>query len=210
MGGRVRISVSLLAVLLALIVGSLPAAAETYAVSAYPYSVTKTLGATEEFDSHEITAGVGKEISYTARATGGGCILVLLILGHNVNADSTYLIAYSKETCVTSFSKSYVVPSGGGPDFSIAITTELEGSVAYQLDINVGTPSPWGAVAGIVVFIVIIAAIAGISTMVRRRKRAAPLPMSYPPPYIPGSTEMPPPAPPASPPMQPGPPPPPG
>ena len=135
--------------------------------------------------------------------------MVFLVLGHNMNLDSTYLIAYSQETCVTSFSKSYVVPSGGGPDFSIAITTELEGAVAYQLDINVGSPSAWGAVAGFAVFIVIIAAIAGLFMIARRRKRATQLPTSYPPPYIPGPME-PPSEPPASPPSQPGPPPPPG
>ena len=42
MGGRLRIPVSLLAAVSVLVIGAVPAAAQTYTVSSYPYSVART------------------------------------------------------------------------------------------------------------------------------------------------------------------------
>ena len=188
-----------------------PAAAQTHTVASSPYSVTTTLAAGDEFDSHELRASPGKEVSYTVTATGS-CIVVLLGLGHNFDFNtSLYLPRYSQETCVESFSKAYKVPSGGGPDFSIVVTTELQGDVAYKIDITIGEPSPLGLIAGIGAFAALIGVGAAISVAMRRRRRAAApppaypaqSPSSYPPPYAPPMPNVPPPQRP----MEPGPPP---
>jgi hypothetical protein len=205
MGRGFRLVVSLIAVAVGFVLAPVPAAAnDTYLASPFPYSRDATIGALEEFDSHEFTAVAGKEIVFSARTTGGGCIIVIFGLGHNWDFNtSLYLPRYSQDTCVTSFSKSYTVPSGGGPDFSIVITSEIIHDVNYHVDINVANPSPWGAVVGIVVFIILAVVIGGIATVVRRRRRAAPPPLMFPPPYIPGPpTQFPPPVP-AQPPTEP-------
>ena len=183
----------------------MPAAAnDTYVAPSYPYSTEATIGAYEEFDWHEITAVAGNEITFSARTTGGGCIIVILGLGHNWDFNtSLYLPRYSQDSCVTSFSKAYTVPPGGGPDFSIVITSEIIQDVAYHVEINVANPSPWGAVAGILVFIILAVIVGVIAAVVRRRKRAAPPPVMYPPMYTPGApTQYPPPGP-AQPPTEP-------
>src|SRR3990172_10367537 len=125
---RVVVALGLIAISGLLLLGFFPAAAQTYRVTSYPHSVDRTLNAATEFDSYEVTAAVGREISYSARATDGGCILLLFVLEHNAHQNSIYLVAYSQETCVESVSRSYRVPTGGGPDFSIVITSELAGT----------------------------------------------------------------------------------
>jgi len=188
MGGGARLLVGLFAAAVGFVLASVPAAAnDTYRASSYPYAADAIIGAYEEFDSHEITAVAGKEITFTARTTAGDCIIVILALGHDWNYDTSfYLPRYSQETCVSSFSNSYRVPSGGGPDFSIVITSEIIQDVEYHIDINVANPSPWGAVVGILVLVIIAAIIGVIAIVVRRRKKAAPPPVMYPPPYMPG------------------------
>jgi len=210
MGGYLRVGVGLLATVLSIVAVVGPAAAQTYAVTGDSYSVTKTLPLAEDFDSHELVAGVGKVISYSVQTVGGGCVMLILTLGHNVNDQSYYLPAYSQETCVTSYSKSYTVPSGGGPDFSIVILTEIAADVTYKLDITMSQSNPaLGLLGGILILVVIGAIIGGISYALRRRKAARAPPPYVPPPY---PTEYPPQAPaqpPIEPPMQPGAPPPP-
>lgn len=187
MGGSLRVGVGLLAVALGFFAAVGPTSAQTYTVGSSPYSSTTTLLSSEMFDSHELTAPSGRQVSYSAQVTAGGCILLLFTLGHNVNDQSQYLVAYSQETCVPSFSESYTVPSGGGPLFSIVITTEIAGDVAYKLDITTSTPNPvFGILAGILVLVVFGAIIGGIAYAIRRRKRAAPPPIPQYPAYAPG------------------------
>jgi len=182
MGGFLRAGVGLLAIAFSVFgfVGS--AAAQTYTVTGNTYSVNPTLASSDAWDSHELVAPVGKNVAFTARTTGSGCILVIFALGHAFDENSYYLPAYSQETWVSSFSDSYTVPSGGGPDFSLVITTEVLVDVPYHLDITITTPNPIvNALIGIGVLVVIIAVVAGISMAMRKRRRArAPYPQAPP------------------------------
>ena len=206
MGGRLVVAAAVFGIAVGLLSGAHPVLAQTYGVSSYPYSQDRTLPAATEFDSYEITATVGREIRYSVRATDGGCILVLLILGHNANENSLYLIAYSQETCVESFSRTYRVPTGGGPEFSIVVTSELQGTVQYHVEIDVGEPRSLGPAAagiGILVLAVVGAIVAGVVYSIKRRKARTPPAVPYPPPYM----TYPPPPPPLPHPAAPGPPP---
>ena len=198
-------SLCLAALLVALLAP--PAAASDYVVNANPYNVTNTLSETALWDAYELTAGNGQQVTYTFTVTTpGACAMLLFVQGHTVTTESQLHVAYSQESCVSSFTKTFPVASSDGTEFSIAILTTYSGPVTYNLNVNVAAPGLPPIVIWIVVGALAGAAIGAVGYMIRKRRRPSmpPTPLPYPGTWAPPAPPTPPQVPPESPPMPPG------
>lgn len=169
-----------------------PAVADTYTVNMNPFTESHELYYWEVYDSFELTAGTGDSIKYSV-SSQIGCVYLLLVQGHNANAQSSMYTDYSwTDTCTQSFTKTFVVPSGEGTEFSIVIINpSTVNDVLYTMNIQV-TQAPAGfPIWLILVIVVAIAAvvIVVVLLMLRSRKQRAATVMQSPPPY-PGQQPM--------------------
>lgn len=175
------------------------AAATTYTVTANPYSRSDTISIQELWDAYELTAANGARVTYSVTASGGGCVMLLFAKGHGITMSSTYYVAYSQESCVSSYSTTFPVGSNDGTDFTVIIATTSSMDVPYTVNVNVQSP---GALDTALIILVVVAVIGGpviVGLLLRRRKAArTPPPMVMPPAY-----QTPYPMPPGYPPQQP-------
>jgi hypothetical protein len=101
-----------------------------------------------------------------------------------------YLVSYSQDNCVGSYSNSFSVGSSDGTDFTITITTTDDYDMNYTLNIEKMTASipDWFCPLFVVIILIGIVAIVVISVRNRKRKAAMqPVQPTPQPPYIPPS-----------------------
>jgi len=211
---RYLLVVSTLVVLIAMLAP--PAAATVYAVTTNPFTASHSLSSSTEFDSYELVAANGEQVTYTFAVTSG-CAGLYFYQGHNVDiSTSLYYIAWSttEGACVMSYSDMFPVEASDGTEFSVVVYNENSQNVQYTLAITIA-PAPaiptWviGAVIGVIIIVVIIVVV--VIVMARRKKPAPTMPTAPPPyqqPAYPGAPPPPPPYP-QQPPQQPPPAPPP-
>jgi len=157
-----------------LLIGSTPASATVYSVDSSDYTRTVILSNASIMDNFELTAKSGEHIKYSVSVnTPGGCALLFFSKGHDITMQSQYLVAYSQENCVQSYSNEFPVSSDDGTDFTVTISTSYPDDLDYTVTIKTFAPAIPDWLVGVLVFIVIIVIVAVIGAVVRGRKRKA-------------------------------------
>jgi hypothetical protein len=157
-----------------LIICSAPASAMVYNVDSSDYTRTVTINSSALMDNFEITAKSGQHIKYTVDVvTSGGCAQLFFSMGHNINMQSQYLVAYSQENCVQTFTKEYPVASGSGTDFTVTIATSYPDDMVYTMTIKTFSPAIPDWLIPVLVFVLIFVVVAVIAAVMRSRKRKA-------------------------------------
>lgn len=165
-----------------LLISSTSVSATVYNVDSTDYSKSTTLQYTSIMDNYELTAKSGEHVKYSVKAdTPGSCAMLLFSKGHNIGMTSQYLIAYSQENCVQSYSNEFPVGSNDGTDFTVTITTDDTFNVNYTVTIKVFAPMIPDWLVGFLVFIIIIVVVAVIGAVIRGRRRKAAQPPMMPP-----------------------------
>ncbi len=184
-----------LGVLLAVAVS--PASATDYTVTGTSYTNTGTLEALELWDTYEMIAAGGKRVSYTVTAdrtnATGACVMLLWAKGHNVTGSSEYLVPYSQEDCVASFSSGYTIGSGETDRWTIVLLTDRTYDVDYTLTVKIENAFD-PTILGIIIIVALVGVFIGIRVALRRRRQRMA------PPAAPPMPPMPPMEPPQSPP----------
>jgi flagellar biosynthesis/type III secretory pathway M-ring protein FliF/YscJ len=180
-----------------LLICSTSASATVYNVNSSDYTRTVTLSNASTMDNFELTAKSGEHIKYSVSVvTSNGCAQLFFSKGHNINMQSEYLVAYSQENCVQSFSKEFPVGSSDGTDFTVTISTSFPDDMDYTVTIKTFAPAIPDWLVGFLVIIVIIVIVAVIGAVIRgRRKKAAQaqmMPQWQPPQQPPFPPEQPP------------------
>ena len=183
-----------LAIVALVAISTAPAATATnYVVSANPYTARATLLNSETWDTHELVAQNGQNVAYTMTVnTTGACLSLLFVKGHNASLSSQYYVSYSEENCVQTYSKSFPVGSSDGTQFTVLLATSYNGDVDYTVSISVTSPAIPSWLVGLLVVIAIIAVLAIVGALIRRRRKPAMMPPMAPPPYVGPGAQMPP------------------
>jgi len=189
--------VGLLVLGMLLAVAVSPASATDYTVTGTSYTNTGTLEALELWDTYELTAGGGKRVSYTVAAdrtnATGACVMLLWAKGHDVTGSSEYLVTYSQEDCVASFSSGYTIGSGDPSQWTVVVLSDRTYDVDYTLTVKIENAFD-PTILGIIIIVVVVVAVIGIRIALRRRRQRMA------PPAAPPMPPMPPMEPPQSPP----------
>jgi len=167
-----------------------PVAAENFDVGTTTYTKTATVGASDPFDTHELTAQNGQHVKYSMTTTGG-CAELYFVKGHSVSPASQYYITYSQESCVSTYSNDFPVESSDGTTFTVMIYRIASPDASYTLTIETYTPAVPSWVWGLLIFILVLVVPGIIGMVIRSRRRAKAAQPAMPPPEMP-----PPPAPP--------------
>ena len=160
---------------------AVPASARTYSATSYPYRIDATLTSTL-WDEHEGVAAKGQEVSFSVRATRGGCIEVYFVPYHGTGIDFYYLTRHSQEECDEYFSSMYTTGESN-ITFTIVIDSTATG-VDYHLEIDVQDSNPWMIPIAATFFCGFPILVAAIVVVVRdrRKRRAQKQPVPPPPP----------------------------
>ena len=177
------------------------ASASIYSVDSTDYWKIETLTPFARADRYELNATSGVRIRYAVTAdTAGSCVQLYFSQGHDLPPVFQYLVQYSQEDCVQSFTDDFTVSSDDGTEFTITISTTYDYDMNYTVNVNVSKGisdliiPDWlcPLLALIVVLIVVMIAIVAVRS--RRRNTAM---MQAPPPTR--QTWRPPPPPPPPP-----------
>jgi hypothetical protein len=167
---KVRVLVSLLLAIL-LFISSF--AAGDYFTVDKEYNSVDTLQADDDLNAYRITVGSGKQIKYSFSVKSSYRILVFLAIGHSVADEFDYLIEYSADKPVRSYSNTFPVGSEDGTKFCLVVSSEEPGDITYEVDIEVlDTPLINYILAGLFIGLVIAILIGALVVRSKRQKKA--------------------------------------
>jgi len=181
-----KTGMSLVIAVVLLLILSPASSATVFTVDTLNYTKSESLSNSSSMDRFELRATSGEAFRYSVTAdTTGSCVQLYFSKGHNLGAYFQYLVMYSQDTCVGSFSDAFSVGSSDGTEFTITITTTDDYEMNYTLNIEEMTASLPAWFCPLFVVIILIGIVVIVVIAIRDRKRKAAMQSMQQPLYVP-------------------------